>query len=235
MLRIAICEDNCEDGEMIESAFDKLPQGMADYDIYFRPEELLTHSRKNDKPYQMYILDIKMPGMNGLDLARQIRKSDTRALIVFLTGYTEYAMKAFDVITFDYLQKPITAERLEMVIGKAHDYLNIVNNDFVFCFRKNQFRVSCDDILYIQKRGRQAMIHTSSDTYKTNMTNMELWEQLDERAFSHIHVSYIINLEHIKAIEGNEVILDNREHFMIARSHKQKLKEKHLEFVKRMV
>jgi len=235
MLRIAICDDNCEDGEMVEAAFDKLPRGMAEYDIYFSPKELLNYVKKNDRPYQMYILDIKMPGMNGLDLAKHIRKSDVKALIVFLTGYTQYAIKAFDVITFDYIQKPITVEKLQEVIQKANDYLSMVKNEFVFCFRKNQFRVNCDDILYIQKRGRQAMIHTSSDTYKTNMTTVELWEQLDERAFSHIHVSYIINLEHIKAIEGNEVILDNREHFIIARSHKQKLKEKHLEFVKRMV
>jgi len=53
--------------------------------------------------------------------------------------------------------------------------------------------------------------------------------------FAHIHVSYIINLGHIRAIEGDEVVMDNEERLLIARSHKQNLKEKHMEFVRRMV
>lgn len=235
MLKIAVCDDNSEDGEMLEAAFDQVPQYGVEYDIFLGGEELLSYCRKNKEDYQMYILDINMPGMNGLDLAKEIREEDTRALIVFLTGYTKYAMEAFEVITFDYIEKPITSKKLETIIRRALSYLNLVKQDFVFQFRKNQFRLSYDEILYIQKHGRQAMIHTSSNTYKTNMTNGELWQQLDERSFSHIHISYIINLGHIKAIEGNEVILDNREHFMIARSHKQKLKQKHLDFLRRMV
>ena len=53
--------------------------------------------------------------------------------------------------------------------------------------------------------------------------------------FAHIHVSYIINLGHIRAIDGDEVVMDNEERLLIARSHKQNLKEKHMEFVRRMV
>lgn len=67
------------------------------------------------------------------------------------------------------------------------------------------------------------------------MTTEEIWKQLDEKVFSHIHVSYIVNLGHIRAIEGDEVVLDNEERFMIARSHKQSLKEKHMEFIRRKV
>ena len=176
-----------------------------------------------------------MPQINGLELAKEIRKRDAKALFVFLTSYTQYVMDVFDVITFDYISKPITSEKLESVLLKAMHYLNLIKQDFVFQFRKNQFRVNCDDILYFEKKGRQAVIHTISDIYKTNMTTEELWKQLDDKVFSHIHVSYIINLGHIKAIEGDEVVLDNDERFVIARSHKQSLKEKHMEFMKRMV
>ena len=118
---------------------------------------------------------------------------------------------------------------------KAMNYLNMIKQDFVFQFRKNHFRVGCDDILYFEKKGRQAVIHTFADTYKTNMTTEEIWKQLDEKVFPHIHVSYIINLGHIRAIEGDEVVLDNGERLLIARSQKQSLKERHMELVKRMV
>ena len=154
---------------------------------------------------------------------------------MFLTSYTQYVMDVFDVITFDYISKPITVKKLESVLLKAMRYLNLIKQDFVFQFRKNHFRVSCDDILYFEKNGRQAVIHTISDTYKTNMTTEELREQLDDKVFSHIHVSYIVNLGHIRAIDGDDVVLDNGEHLLIARSQKQSLKEKHMEFMKRMV
>lgn len=66
------------------------------------------------------------------------------------------------------------------------------------------------------------------------MTTKELWEQLDGKLFAHIHLSYIVNLGHIQAIEGDEVVLDNGERLLIARSHKPELKEKHMDFVNRL-
>lgn len=235
MLKIAVCDDSRTDVEMLESAFDRLRQYPVEYDVYFSAEELLAYHARHREVYHLYIFDIEMPQVSGLELAKEIRERDAKALFVFLTSYTQYVMDVFDVITFDYISKPITAEKLESVLVKALRYLDMIKQDFVFQFRKNHFRVSCDDILYFEKKGRQAVVHTSSDTYKTNMTTEELWKQLDGKVFSHIHVSYIINLGHIRAIEGDEVVLDNGERLLIARSHKQSLKEKHMEFMRRVV
>ena len=235
MLKIAICDDSRTDVERLECAFDKLRQYPIEYDVYFSGEELLKYYMLHEEVYHLYIFDIEMPELNGLELAKKIREQDAKGLFVFLTSYTKYVMDVFDVITFDYISKPITAEKLESVLLKAMRYLNLIKQDFVFQFRKNQFRVSCDDILYFEKKGRQAVIYTNSEIYKTNMTTEELWKQLDNKVFSHIHVSYIINIAHIKAIDGDEVVLDNEERFLIARSHKQSLKEKHMEFMRRMV
>lgn len=235
MLKIAVCDDSRTDMEILESAFDKLRDYPIEYDVYFSGKELLEYSALHDETYHLYIFDIEMPDMNGLELAKEVRERDAKALFVFLTSYTRYVMEVFDVITFDYISKPITVEKLESVLLKAMNYLDMIRQDFVFQFRKNHFRISCDDILYFEKKGRQAVIHTISETYKTNMTTEEIWKQLDEKVFSHIHVSYIVNLGHIRAIEGDEVVLDNEERFMIARSHKQSLKEKHMEFIRRKV
>ena len=235
MLKIAICDDSRTDVEMLESAFDKLRHYVIDYDVYFSGKELLEYTALHGEVYHLYIFDIEMPDMNGLELAKEVRERDAKSLFVFLTSYTQYVMEVFDVITFDYISKPITVEKLESVLLKAMNYLDMIKQDFVFQFRKNHFRVSCDDILYFEKKGRQAIIHTISEAYKTNMTTEEIWKQLDDKVFAHIHVSYIVNLGHIRAIEGDEVVLDNEERFMIARSHKQSLKEKHMEFIRRKV
>lgn len=232
---VAVCDDSRTDVEMLESAFDKLAQYQFSYEVYFTAKELLKHVIDDGEMYHLYIFDIEMPEMNGLQLAKEIRKIDAKALFVFLTGYTQYVMDVFEVITFDYISKPITVEKLESVLLKAMQYLHMIKRDFVFQFRKNQFRISCDDIVYFEKKGRQAVIHTISENFKANMTTEEIWKQLDDKVFAHIHVSYIINLGHIRAIDGDEVVMDNEERLLIARSHKQNLKEKHMEFVRRMV
>ncbi len=79
------------------------------------------------------------------------------------------------------------------------------------------------------------VIHTISEELAANMTTEEIWKQLDENVFVHIHMSYIVNLGHIKAVEGEEVVLDNEERLFVTRTHKQKMKEKHMAFIRRMM
>ncbi|MDE6055157.1 MAG: LytTR family DNA-binding domain-containing protein [Lachnospiraceae bacterium] len=235
MLKIAICDDSRIDIERMEAALDELNRYQFEYDVYFSAEELLECIDLHRENYQLYIFDIEMPDMTGLELAKEVRKSDSKALFVFLTGHAQYVMDVFSVITFDYISKPVTTEKLESVLLRAMKYLEMVKKDFVFHFRKDQFGVSCDDILYIEKKGRQAVIHTITENFQTNMTVSEIWEQLDNRVFIHIRMSYIINMEHLHAIGGDEAVMDNGERLLVARTHKQELKEKHMEFMRRMI
>lgn len=235
MLKIAICDDSKVDVGQLETALGALCGYQIEYDVYFSARDLLEYILRHRENYHLYIFDIEMPGMTGLELAREIRKSGTKALFVFLTGYSQYVMDVFDVVTFAYISKPITAKKLDQVLSRAMQYLEMVKRDFVFHFRKNQFRVSCDDILYIEKKGRQAIIHTAEEDYKANMTTSSIWEQLDSRVFIHIHLSYIINMGHLRSIEGDEAVMDSGERLLVARAHMQDLKEKHMEFVRRTV
>lgn len=231
MLKIAICDDSKVDVEQLEAVLSALCNYQIEYNVYFSASELLE-CKEN---YHLYIFDIEMPDMTGLELAKELRQRGSKALFVFLTGYSQYVMDVFDVFTFAYIQKPITIEKLESVLSRAVHYLEIIKQDFVFQFRRNQFRISYDDILYIEKKGRQAVIRTVTENFRANMTVNEIWEQLDSRVFIHIHVSYIINMEHLRSIEGDEAVMDNGERLLVARAHMQELKEKHMEFVRRTV
>lgn len=115
--------------------------------------------------YHLYIFSIKMPEMNNLQLAKEIRKVDAKALFVYLIGYKQYVVDVFEVITFDYISKPITVEKLEPVLLKVMQYLHLIKRNFVFQFRKTSF-VWVVMIFSILKKGRQAVKHTSSNSYK---------------------------------------------------------------------
>lgn len=230
-MRIAVCDDNPKELERIKGCFCRI-QG---YDLvcsYFDSTSTVMEILKTENsPYDLYILDIEMPGMNGLKLAKSIREKDSRALFVFLTSYTRYMKDVFDVVTFDFIEKPISDEKLLQILERAATYLNITSQHFSFGYRASRYSLKYDRILYIEKKGRQALIHTFEDVYKTNMTLEEIWKQLNPKSFVHIHSSYIINLYNLDRKDNEIAIMRNGEKLHITKGYRRELAVRHYEFV----
>lgn len=230
-MRIAVCDDNPKELERIKGCFCRI-QG---YDLvcsYFDSTSTVMEILKTENsPYDLYILDIEMPGMNGLKLAKSIREKDSRALFVFLTSYTRYMKDVFDVVTFDFIEKPISDEKLLQILERVATYLNITSQHFSFGYRASRYSLKYDRILYIEKKGRQALIHTFEDVYKTNMTLEEIWKQLNPKSFVHIHSSYIINLYNLDRKDNEIAIMRNGEKLHITKGYRRELAMRHYEFV----
>ena len=230
-MRIAVCDDNPKELERIKGCFCRI-QG---YDLvcsYFDSTSTVMEILKTENsPYDLYILDIEMPGTNGLKLAKSIREKDSRALFVFLTSYTRYMKDVFDVVTFDFIEKPISDEKLLQILERAATYLNITSQHFSFGYRASRYSLKYDRILYIEKKGRQALIHTFEDVYKTNMTLEEIWKQLNPKSFVHIHSSYIINLYNLDRKDNEIAIMRNGEKLHITKGYRRELAMRHYEFV----
>ncbi len=230
-MRIAVCDDNPKELERIKGCFCRI-QG---YDLvcsYFDSTSTVMEILKTENsPYDLYILDIEMPGMNGLKLAKSIREKDSRALFVFLTSYTRYMKDVFDVVTFDFIEKPISDEKLLQILERAATYLNITSQHFSFGYRASRYSLKYDRILYIEKKGRQELIHTFEDVYKTNMTLEEIWKQLNPKSFVHIHSSYIINLYNLDRKDNEIAIMRNGEKLHITKGYRRELAMRHYEFV----
>ena len=230
-MKIAVCDDNPKELERIKGCFCRI-QG---YDLvcsYFDSTSTVMEILKTENsPYDLYILDIEMPGMNGLKLAKSIREKDSRALFVFLTSYTRYMKDVFDVVTFDFIEKPISDEKLLQILERAATYLNITSQHFSFGYRASRYSLKYDRILYIEKKGRQALIHTFEDVYKTNMTLEEIWKQLNPKSFVHIHSSYIINLYNLDRKDNEIAIMRNGEKLHITKGYRRELAMRHYEFV----
>ncbi len=170
-------------------------------------------------------------GVYGLAAAKEIRKMDSKALIVFLTSYSKYMPDVFEVVPFDFIPKPITEDRLRLLFIKAETYLNMTSQHFSFSYRRSRFSLKLDEIFYLEKRGRQVAIHTKEKVYQSNMTLNEIWEKLDERSFAAVHGSFIVNLKHIKTFSGGVVILTDGTELTVSRGYRKQLAEKHIAFV----
>lgn len=186
MLKIPVCDDGQTDIETLEKALDQFGQYPVGYDVFFSAGELLKYRKEHEENYNMYIFDIEMPGMSGLEMAKEIWKEDAKALFCIPDRLYRYVMGVLEVVTFDFIKKPVTIKKLSPVLLKAASYLDLTRQEFVFSYRKNQFRIQYSDILYIEKKGRKAYIHIVSETFEA---------------------SYIVNLQHIRMVEGDEVVI----------------------------
>lgn len=231
-MKIAICDDNPEDIEKLEKILDTLLDRNSQYDVFTSSQELLEYKEKNSEEYNLYILDIEMKNMSGLGLAQRIRETDVRALIVFLTGFSNYVYEVFEVVTFDFILKPVNEEKIKNMFDKVTNYLNLTKKLFCFSYRQNKYSIFCDEILYIEKNGRQATIHTRLQAYKANLKLDEIMRQTDPNVFAQINGSVIVNLEYIVSIQRDELQFTGGTTFYISRVYKSALKEKHLNYIK---
>lgn len=230
-MRVAVCDDNPQDIERIRRYTFRLMEYAIEYAFYTGPAELFAACAAQETKPDMYILDIEMPGMDGLAAAKKIRTYDTKALIVFLTGYTKYMPDVFEVVTFDFIPKPVTEERLRMLFDKAESYLDMTDQSFSFRYRRSRYSLKFDEILYLEKKGRQAVIHAKTQNYQTDMNLNEIWEKLDERMFAAVHGSFIVNLKYVKTFSAGRVVLSDGTELAVTRGYKKTLMEKHLAFV----
>jgi len=232
MLRLAVCDDDEFVIEQIESYIEKLKEIPIVYEVFFSAEEFYSHMLELD--FDAYFLDIEMADASGIQLAERIRQANQYALVIFMTSYPKYVTDVFDVNTFDFLLKPITFERFKKVIYKVSDYIFVSKTNFVFMYNKNQYALSCHNIIYIEKVKRKAYIHTNSGhTYECNMTVEKILKQLVADMFVKINRGCIVNLAMIDEIVRDEIHLMNGETLYIARDYKMLVKEKHLNYFMR--
>lgn len=125
MLEIAICDDDAIILKTLGKYFGKLNDATIKYDIYNSADTLYRYVEEQGTVYDVFILDIEMQGMNGLELAQKIREKDSNCLIIFLTNYSQYVFSVFEVITFDFLRKPLEYSEFENLIKKIKRYFNI--------------------------------------------------------------------------------------------------------------
>lgn len=232
---VAICDDSTNDIERIKKFTSRITDYVIEFRFYYKPDEMLNAGADNEQKPDMYILDIEMPGIDGLSVAKEIRSYDSKALIVFLTSYAKYMADVFEVVTFDFISKPITYERFSRLLDKANTYLNVTDQSFSFIFRQCRYNLKFDEITHFEKSGRQVLIHAQNMLYKTNMNTRQLWEKLDRTIFATAHCSYIVNLNHVRSVSYSEVEMKDGTKIPISRSYRKGFTRTYMDFIERGV
>ncbi|MEM1134440.1 MAG: LytTR family DNA-binding domain-containing protein [Bacteroidota bacterium] len=180
------------------------------------PLEAIELIQKNQ--IDLIFMDIRMPHLSGLDLAKMI---SGKCKIIFTTAYSEFAIQGYEYDALDYLLKPIPFQRFLAAAQKAlnkdissyTDWQPEENeDDYIFVKTENKgkmVKVNFKEITYIEGLKNYVSIYTKNDRIVTLLNIKDLKNRLPDKKFMRVHRSYIVAMEQIKAVDGNQILLNN--------------------------
>jgi len=207
--KIAICDDCDVDRQYIlnmVTLWGERSGHIVHIDAFSSAENFLFHYAEK-KDFDILLLDIEMGAMDGVTMAKKLRKENDTVQIVFITGYSDYILEGYEVAALHYLMKPVKTEKLCAVLDRAAQKL--AKNEKVLNFEVagEMIRVPIYQIRYADVFGNYVTIHASSDV-TVKMTLSELEKQLDER-FYRAGRSCIVNLSQISRVTKAEIKLSD--------------------------
>lgn len=168
----------------------------------------------NQHTIDLVFLDIQMPKLSGIDFLKMLKNPP---LVIFTTAYSAYAVEGYSLDVVDYLMKPITFERFLKAAQKAFEIHSLKRTasqsadaqaDYFFVKCDSKFeKVFFKEVCYVEAMQNYSIIHTQSRKLITYITMTSLENQLPAKQFLKVHKSYIVSIPHIKAIEGNEILV----------------------------
>lgn len=181
---------------------------------FTKPTEAIKYIHKF--PIDLIFLDIKMPAISGINLAKDVT---SQTMVIFTTAYSDYAVESYDLNALDYLLKPIKKERFLQAIEKAKDQYRFLHQQETkeesSIFVRSEYKlvkILLEDILYIEGVADYIKFYVKErKPIMSRMTMKEIVELLPENDFKRIHRSYIIPLKRILSISNRKVKLPERE------------------------
>lgn len=183
---------------------------------------------------QILMLDINLPGMNGIDIAKLANKNQ---IVIFTTAYSKFAVDAFNVKAMHYLVKPISQDRLKDAITRAANFLemnNFYQRNKAATFLKikhagNLIKINQEDIMCVRSDNNHVIIYTYDKEYLLKQSLTQTARQLDQDCFIQCHRTCIVNIDKIIKIvpfgSTKNAILENKIEVPLSRkflrSHKR--------------
>ncbi len=216
--KIGICDDDAAQREhlmAIVAAWAKRGRCLTEVKQYSDAKAFLFEYSE-EKDFDILLLDIEMPQISGIELAKTVRRDNTAVQIVFITGYYEYFGDGFDVSALHYLVKPVDAGKLLPVLDKAAANLSYRQRSVLVSTQDAEVKLPLEDIIYVEAENVYVVVHTVRTTYRMQSTLSKFAEQLDETFFK-VHRSYVAALKYIVKITRGSITMINGDQLPVSR------------------
>lgn len=241
MIRIAICDDEINTLEQVSCMVSEYASANPQLGITFCPfrsaYDLLESQGRREPGFHIYLLDILMPMMNGIELGRQIRKADDQAVIIFMTSSGEFALESFKVTPLQYLVKPIHEITLFSALEKACLRIRQTADTNVMVRVKGGLAcIRYHQISYIEYMNHTMTYHLTSGKALTTMVLRESFTDftqhyLKDRRFIKPHASFVLNMDHVQVISAKEFELVGGEIVPISKRAYAQVRKQFMEYM----
>lgn len=232
MLSIAVCEDENYFSDHICSLLDcYLMENdlKATIKSYSDGEKFLAADRNPD----IILMDIQLPGTNGMEIIRRLRERGCRGQVIFITAYEEYVFQAFDVDAIHYILKPVEKDKFFSAMEKAVRRTGAHNNKALLLMKNDlNAKIFTKDILYCEVYDHKIFLDTIYGRFSYTGTLDSLEKQLGSDFFR-CHRSYIVNMSHVLDRDGQVVTMAGGERILVSRRKKREFERRLLEMCRR--
>ena len=197
MFKLAICDDSARDTEYLRRLCNGFKENAElSVSAFSNGADLLSeHTRVI---FDIVLLDVDMPGDNGLEIGKALRAISAQTVIIFVTSYPQYAIEAYDCEAFHYLLKPCDEQKLYQVINRAISKLKVTKKYHLIKTQKMTVKLKISEIYYVECCRKHIIYHTQNDSFDTIGTLSETYDLLKEYGFFQVHQGYLVNFEKIK-------------------------------------
>ena len=235
MIRIAICEDVKREQQILQSLIKKTRLFSKPSFEFFENGRELIEKYNDGERYDFVFLDVDMPLLNGLDAGKLINSIDSRAIIVFVTNYPQYAIEAYDCSAFNYLIKDSDFDRFYSVISKAVNKYRTFHQTYKITTKNGIITLNVSDIYFVECCQKHLYFHMENTVYETKKTLSEVYESLFPFGFYQVHQGYIVNFDKVKMVDGHVVVLENDEKVMISVRKKTEVMRSYSKYIRKCV
>lgn len=232
-VKVAVVDDSEFERNTLKEYLNRLQEeGKQTFSIKFFTcsEEVLNYT---ESKFDLMIFDIDMPGMNGMDAAREIRKRDGNVVIMFVTNVAQYAINGYEVGAVDYVLKPLSYYDFVMKMNKAL-YKVSQNNDssIVIETLDGVCSVSVAEILYVEVMLHYIIYHTATSEYRSRSSMKDVEKELYTHNFRRCHKSFLVNLHHVKLIRNVEIEMSDNSLLPVSRKYKNDFMQEYVSYIK---
>lgn len=237
-MRIAICDDD-------EKELSHLSELIAKYEIS-RGINIDCHSFHNGidflstikgGEYDLVLLDVLMPGISGMQIAQELRKSDENVKLIFVSASSEFAMESYSVGAYHYLLKPTDANALYPILDRVENELSVQKEQkLILKTREGVVGVSFTSLEYVEVINKSVSIHLADGTIRRVTSTLADFEEmlLLRPEFLKTHRSYLVNLSYIKSVDMNCVVTKNGHRIPVSRQRRNQVQETYIHFLHRV-
>ena len=237
MIRIAICDDDRNDCERVLGYVDEYVHSksiQAEIKTFDHPDTMITECEQF-RPH-VYILDIVMPMVTGIEAARELRWNQPDAQIIFATSESSFALESFDVNPINYLLKPVNKDKLFATLDLALSKVKDDEKRTVSVKAKGGYcTLRIDEIMYIDYRNHVVTYHLfSKEEVSTPTLRIGFLEYMEENHkgtdFARCHESIYVNVSSIDKLTKTDITLRNKEVIPVSKSRYSEVADKYMDF-----